>query len=467
MKTVSLMSLCQTHWRLLLTSMVLCLAAAGAFTAMQPKSYRAQATLLVRTSRHELVMGSNSGEDQASSTQVTEEDVNSEIELLRSETVLAQVVDDSHLAGAAPTPKQRELAILKLYKHLDVSAVRKTNVIQVSYYANSPEVAVAALHHLISRYLEASLAAHAAPNSYGFFADQLSVAQKNMESAQQQLSGLHQKTMIFSTTEQRSALIQALAHSKEQLSETGVRLGEVSARNRALEAERAEMPARASTQERTAVNLPLVEKLETNLNELERSRIALLAKYHPDDALVKVVDAQILSTRSELAATQQMGLSERTTDKNPLFESIQQSLGESRVELRGLASREQELKKVEAETVASLDTLDRNAIALTNLERAEQQAQDDYTLYGKRLEQARISRQMDRDGIANVHVLGPQASPLPVGPSLSLNLIVGLGAGALLGFALAWFSEVFALQGQEKQSAIDRTVPTLRSEVSA
>ncbi len=443
------------------------LALGFAFTLKQPKSYRAQAILLVRTSRHELVMGSTSGEDQTPSDQVTEEEVNSEIELLRSETVLTQVVNDCHLAAGNSTPKQAELAVLKLYKHLDVSAVRKTNVIQLSYYANSPDGAVAVLRDLTSRYLEASLAVHAAPNSYTFFAGQLSVAQRNMQTAQQQLASLHQKTVIFSTSEQRSALIQTLSRTKDELNETGVRLGELNARNHALEAERTGIPVRASTQERTAVNLPLVEKLQTNLNELERSRIALLAKYRPDDALVKVVDAQIDSTRSALAATQQMGPSEQTTDKNPLYEAVQRSLDENRVELQGLAAREQELKKVEVETVANLGTLEQNAIALANLDRGEHEAQDDYAMYSKRLEQARMYRQMDQDGISNVHVLGPQASPLPVGPSLGLNLIVGLGAGALLGFALAWFSEMVTPQSQAKRTRGDLVLNALRTEVSA
>ncbi len=460
----------QLHWKLIVLCALLTGLVTAVYTLLQPKIYRAESKLLVRTGRQQMVMGSDAGDGHGAPPAVTEEDVNSEIELLRSQAVLNQVADDCGLTDSSPSvsPKVKQLAILKLFKHLDVSAVRKTNVIAVSYFANSPEAAVSVVRSLNARYLTASLAAHESPNSYSFFANEMVDAQRKMDSAQQQASAFHVKTQIYSAEEQRTALIKSLSDIRTELYQAEARLQELRSRDQALNTELAKVPDRTSTQERTVVNLPLVEKLQSNLNDLESSRIVLLAKYKSTDSLVKVVDAQIASTRAELATTGRMAPSERTTDANPLYQVVIQQIGQNRVDLQGLTTREQALKAIETETLNSLEQLNRNSVVLANLDRNQQSTQENYTLYEKRLEQARISRQMDQDRIANVAVIeSPLSSPVPVGPSVPLNLLVGLSVGTLLGFCAGWLRDVRSASTAQKIRR-DLFVSTMASqEVSA
>jgi len=89
---------------------------------------------------------------------ITEEELNSEVELLRDEDLLKQVVK---MAGLVPAdtpdlerPAEIEHAVRKLSRRLDVDALKKSNLIQVSYKDTSPERAARILSALSTLYMQ-------------------------------------------------------------------------------------------------------------------------------------------------------------------------------------------------------------------------------------------------------------------------------------------------------------------------
>ena len=73
----------------------------------------------------------------------------------------------------------------------------------------------------------------------------------------------------------------------------------------------------------------------------------------------------------------------------------------------------------------------------------EKEAQDNYTLYTHRLDEARLAEALDRDKFSNVVMIErPTASAIPVTPNLSLNLAAGLVFGLVLAAGVAFFREV-------------------------
>jgi uncharacterized protein involved in exopolysaccharide biosynthesis len=83
-----------------------------------------------------------------------------------------------------------------------------------------------------------------------------------------------------------------------------------------------------------------------------------------------------------------------------------------------------------------------------------------YRTYLERLEEARISEDMDRKKMANISVIQPAAVPAkPVKPKKGLNILLGMILGAVSGLGFAFFSEYtsesFSTPGiAEKQLAL-------------
>ena len=82
---------------------------------------------------------------QFSNDQVSEEDLNSEVELLNSDDLLRKVVLATGLAGQSGSSAIGDSevriakAVRKLSKDLKIEPLRKTNVISVSYEARDPQ----------------------------------------------------------------------------------------------------------------------------------------------------------------------------------------------------------------------------------------------------------------------------------------------------------------------------------------
>ena len=74
---------------------------------------------------------------------ITEEELNSEVELLRDEDLLKQVVKMAEIVPAdvadSERPAEIERAVRKLSRRLEVDALKKSNLIQVTYKDTSPE----------------------------------------------------------------------------------------------------------------------------------------------------------------------------------------------------------------------------------------------------------------------------------------------------------------------------------------
>ena len=64
-------------------------------------------------------------------------------------------------------------AILLLQKKLDVEAVKKSDVITISFQHEDPEIAAQVVNKLVDRFIEYHVLVHQQPQSYGFFDEQV------------------------------------------------------------------------------------------------------------------------------------------------------------------------------------------------------------------------------------------------------------------------------------------------------
>src|ERR1039458_6616932 len=174
-------------WTMLITFAVILITVA--VSGLWIPNYEAQMKILVRRQRSDAIVTSSvNAPSQLFNDQVSEEDLNSEVELLNSEDLLRKVVIATGLSGTvgAASDRNSEIRIAKavrnLSKSLKIDAVRKTNVISVRYQAADPEMAAKVLTTLASAYKEKHLEVHRSSGEFKFFDQQMGQYQQGLRS---------------------------------------------------------------------------------------------------------------------------------------------------------------------------------------------------------------------------------------------------------------------------------------------
>jgi uncharacterized protein involved in exopolysaccharide biosynthesis len=125
--------------------------------------------------------------------QVSEENLNSEVELLKSTDLLRQVVSvtglnhDRPVAAQSTPERAMEVSVLSLEKHLKIEAIRKTNIISIKYESSNAQLASKVLVALSQAYAEKHMEVHRPSGEVKFFEEQVALYKQNLADAQQRL----------------------------------------------------------------------------------------------------------------------------------------------------------------------------------------------------------------------------------------------------------------------------------------
>ncbi|PYV62755.1 MAG: hypothetical protein DMG97_39560, partial [Acidobacteria bacterium] len=139
---------------------------------------------------------------------MTEQDLNSEVELLKSRDLMEKVVLETglhkqrktsflssvllKLAGQPQERSEDELRIMRaaesLGKDLTVEPLRKTKLIQLTYGSRDPQQAATVLQAVVRHYLEKHLAVHRLPGALDFFQTQTEQYRNGLTDAEAKLA---------------------------------------------------------------------------------------------------------------------------------------------------------------------------------------------------------------------------------------------------------------------------------------
>jgi uncharacterized protein involved in exopolysaccharide biosynthesis len=272
------------RWRLILFCTVVCVLLAGLVTLMMPKKYEAEAQFLVKNEPQDLTITSAQNTTPARLSLLSEAEVNSEMRMLLSHDLLEGVVLDDrlyapYLENGVDTPDRRaiELAVIKLNKDLEVTAIQKTNVIRANYRAPYPDLAANVMKDLSRRYLNAHLAAHSTPGSYGFFSSELAGHRDGLYKAEIATSEFRRATQIFNLDQQRAALVAQLEDVNARLKNVEGDIHERRARLATVTAEDNTAAKRVPSDEQTSVTA--LEARRYALRGMQKAYLADLTKF--------------------------------------------------------------------------------------------------------------------------------------------------------------------------------------------
>jgi uncharacterized protein involved in exopolysaccharide biosynthesis len=409
--------------------------------AIAGTKYQAHMKVLVRRGRADAPV---SAQDNApldlTRMELTEEDLNSEVELLRDEEVLRKVVEANSLQGhdwlhflrGQESPDAAvERAARRLARKLQVASIKKTNLIEISYASDDPRLAARVLQVVATAYLEKHMEVHRPVGEFRFFEQQTAESRRELEEAEKKLLLFGSRRGVIAAGEQRDQALQKLSELDGSYRQTKIDLAETERRVRELKLLLADLPERTTTQVRTADNPELMKSLKSSLLELQLKRTQLLTKFEPSHRLVREVDQQISQAEQAIESEKKSPVQDQTTDKDGHYEWAKSELEKAEVQLKGLESRAGATATQETSYRSLAKRLGEDAITQDDLASSEKAAQDAYLLYVKKQGEARMADALDERGIVNVAIAEQPVVPaLPVWSAWAVMAIGFLGAGA-------------------------------------
>jgi len=409
--------------RLAVVSFAVTLLAVVLYGILAP-SYKSHMRVLVRRGRVDpLVTPTPSQAMPFEHLEVTEEELNSELQLLDDDEILGRVAQSSGLAGEESwleqllgrTPEERlARAVKRMRRRLDIQALKKTNLIEVTYASADPERAAGVLHSLAQAYLERHRHVRRPSGEFAFFEQQVQQSRTGLLDAEMQLMDFTRDQGVISAATERDTTLQKLADIEADEGQTRVAISEAAQRLRVLGSQLDSFPERSTTLLRSADNPQLMEKMKSQLLELQLKRTELLSKFEPSYRLVKEVDQQIAETEATLATEKGTPLREETTERDPNHQWAQAELMRTQVALVGLEARASANTALQARYVLAAQRFGNEAIKQEELLHDLKAAEEKYLLYMNKREEARIGDALDQGGILNVTLAEePKVPALP------------------------------------------------------
>lgn len=432
-----------------LTPLAIITAITLSFALFLPDRYQSRMKILVKNTRAETVITPDANSPTSGNGEITESQINSEIALLTSKDLLEQVVIQSGLDKTTPAPfwsaklPPVERAVQQLEKNLEIEATKKAAIIEVRYTARSPEAAAAVLQTLANLYLEKHVKLHSPPGAQEFFQSQTNQYGEQLATAENNLATFQRQQDFVSLEQEKQLNLQKITDVRSRSLDAEGAVKDITERINKLQQQLATVPARVATQSRSVPNQYSLERLNTMLLELRNKRTQLLTKFRPEDRLVQEVDQQIRDTLAALDEAKRTSNIEQSSDINPLRQTLETDLAKARLELAGAKAKRDDLVHQLADYQTRLERLDQATTRNADLQRELKTSEDNYQLYARKQEEARIANELDQDKITNVALAEkPIPQRAPIGPNRSLVILLGLLLAMFVSLTVVFIAEL-------------------------
>jgi capsular exopolysaccharide synthesis family protein len=469
-------------WKsLLFFVVVVAVVAAGTF-AVHPK-YDSEAKLMVKPGRESLAVDPTVPEGRmVSIDRKMGEELNSELEILKSRVLVEKVVDaigpeqflaagdeQNRQAAAGSVPRKvlrkvsgalssafghlveslglvdalppREKAIRQVTEGLDVQVMKDTNILDVTFRAKSPALAEGTLNKLIDAYLDHHVQVHQTGSSYDFFKEQATKLETELTAAEEELRSFKNATGVAALNEQRTVLIRRIDELEGKTQDVETRLAASRATVSSLESTLAHLPQTATLEQDTGGQNFFMDNARIRLMELRLQEKELRGKYPETSPLVTTVREQIRQAESMLAG-QEETRTEVKTGISVSYQQLQTALLQEKASVSASEGQQRTLSGQIDTTKAELKALNDNETKLAQLDRRRDISERNYRSYVDRLEEARTSRALEQEKISNIAVVQPATTPVtPASPKKLLLLFLAVFLGLFGGIGLAFLSE--------------------------
>ncbi|MGA7524240.1 MAG: Wzz/FepE/Etk N-terminal domain-containing protein [Acidobacteriaceae bacterium] len=440
--------------RLILTSFLAIFAGIVILAVLRGPSYSSHMAILVSRERLDpLVSTQQTTPLVTTDDAVTQEEINSEAELLRSHDVLEKVVvanglqkhrgfSLSDLLRPGQTEQDRiERAVKALAENLKITPIQESDIIQVTYGSSNPQLAFAVLKSLGNAYLAKQVAVHRPAGSYKFFATETQKYSDELHAAEDNLRRFEVQNAVADPNDQLSNLAQQVAASVGTLHQAQEAIAADEQRLREDQIEMGNTPRRSETQQATSSNEKLIDDASTDLLAAETKRLQLVLKYVDNYPLVKEADEEIAQDRAAVERAERKTYTSQTTNRDPTFELLREDLAKTEADLAAQRATRIAARSSIHSIQDQMVTLDQLALSQRDLERDTKVAEGNYLLYLGKREQERASNAMDVSRIANVAIAVPPAIPVLPTHSWPFIVVIGLAIAAFFSVGIGYAAD--------------------------
>ncbi len=449
----------------------------GAYVTLQflTERYETSASILVKVGRENTETPLTVQNGGFLATGVRKEEINSELELLTSRSLVEQAIDQIGPEAfkqelARPTsllqwPKYcarvgyrwakqqaqdalialnlkkrlspREAAIVTVKNSLQAAVAKDSNVIEMHLQLADPQLAERVLNVLMRSYLAQHTAVHKGPDVKDFFTEQLVRFRRRLEDLQGKREFIRKNWGLSSVPNQQALLLKQENDIKSQIS---MDQGEAAGLGREVEVMRSRLGNIPDHLQGIVVQSqnPSISAIRDRLAALQVEHAKLISRYLPDAEPVKKNEGEIAELEASLAKQEPTIAGSVTSELNPLHQVFTQQIERNESKIAGLEVKGRTLQQPAETLHAQLQELNVGADRLESIDREIKIAADNYENYAKHREEARISEELDWRNIVNVAVLSPPSTPMePVYPRKLLIMGVSIPLGIFLGILLA------------------------------
>jgi succinoglycan biosynthesis transport protein ExoP len=420
--------------------------------------------------------------------------LSAEVEILTSWDLAVQTADAVGAKRLLPHTKgvpTKEMAAGTIASGLTVIVYGKSSIIHVSYRNPDPELATLVLTELVNRYFNKHLEVHRSAGAFDFVTQQTDQVRSRLNQTEDALKDLKDKAGIISLAESTAALSTEAARTEDQLHSAEADLAEQQARVRqmsgpSVETNSARKPKRAlpvldqpvagrdatvgdsngqnsgagasSEQEAPSEALQEYQVLVSRLPQLRQAKLDLLAKYTPQNQLVRANQAEI-----DEVENQRRDLERKYPDLpakvGPIGSKNQQlDPASETAHLVGLQAKKDALSARLRDIQDRVKQLSQLGPQIADLEREKQLQETNYKYFAATLEKARVDEALDPSKIPNISVV-QRPSPPNFSTTRRNKIAMGLAGGGLaLGVAFALLKELLLNRTVRRSVELERFV---------
>ncbi len=440
--------------------------------------YEATMSILVSRGRIDPQISSSERNNEITQTAISDEEFNSELELVKSIEAVTGVVRELDLvndhhprhdtwlsslrgrvkvyvynltgrssgdasASSAEEDFSVEKAVNRVVGNLDVVPIKKSRVIKISYTDTDPIRARRTLEVLYQKYVDLHVRMSDKPEAEQVFKDQTERFDQKLNASSDQLKQFDTLNGVSGSEigTQRELLLKQLFEVQTLASSTQTEIGETEQRVIALREKIETMPEQVQTSS-VSKYVGALDSMKGELVKLEQQRTDLMQKYKPQSRFVRENDERIQQLKGRIAEETANPPQERSYALNDLRRKLEGDLNVAQTSLSGLRKREKTLNQQATKLSADVVALNSRSIERDDLARQRTVNEEAYLLYQKKARENEISQVLNKEQVMNFAVVDPprtdgeQKNPKPL-----INLLVLVCLGAFAGVASALMLE--------------------------
>jgi tyrosine-protein kinase Etk/Wzc len=449
----------QDYWRVIwrrkwivILTVVVITGSAVVFSFIQTPIYEASATLHLKEAKEGPGQIDMFG---GTSFLPTDTEINTQVEILKSRTVMEEVArrlfssratQEEKAGKTAESPGQDEpeplsqIAERLRKKNMSVTHIRETRLITVTASYHDPEMAQLISNNITEVFIERDISSRRRETTVAlnFLSREAGKTEENLRQAEENLKRYKEKEGFAELSGRGKLMVERLSKLESEHESTRISRQELDNRLSEIRNQLKKV-SKVWVSSTYISDNPLVQMLRSRLTDLEIKYAQLSREFSSDDPQVTHVRAQIEETKKELKSKVKTVVAGKTETISPIYTELYTKLVSYEGEVNALSAKEDALRTLVAKYEDEVNRLPQQELTLARLEREKQVNAELYAILVKARNEAEIA---SASAIGTIEVVDPAPRPTrPVRPKKEQNALIGSISGLMLGILFCFLLE--------------------------